>query len=104
MNQTARAVVFLFVVCGLVVSVAPRNSPSHNSLAALLDGLPPPVPPKAVSLDGSQPPVPPKMTGASARFLDGSQPPVPPKMMAAVAAMFDGSQPPVPPKALEAAV
>ena len=85
MNQTARAVVFLFVVCGLAASVAPCNSPSHNSLAALLDGSQPPVPPKAVSLDGSRPPVPPKVMGA-------------------VAAIFDGSQPPVPPKALEAAV
>src|SRR5271170_5930841 len=99
MNRTARAVVFFFVICGLVASVAPGNVRSHNILTATLDGSQPPVPPKAALLDGSQPPVPPK-----AALLDGSQPPVPPKMTGAFALMLDGSQPPVPPKALQAAV
>ena len=104
MNWTARTVVFLLVISGLAASVAPANSSSHNTLAAIFDGSQPPVPPKAAFLDGSQPPVPPKMGGAFASMMDGSQPPVPPKMTGAVAWMFDGSQPPVPPKALEAAV
>jgi hypothetical protein len=118
MNRTARAVVFLFVIFGLVASVAPGNARSHNSLAAVLDGSQPPVPPKAALLDGSQPPVPPKAMEVFARMLDGSQPPVPPKaalldgsqppvppkMTGAFASMIDGSQPPVPPKALQAAV
>ena len=85
MNRTARAVVLMFVVFGLVAMVAPGNARSHNTLTAILDGTQPPVPPKAALLDGTQPPVPPKMTGA-------------------VALMFDGTQPPVPPKPLEAAV
>jgi hypothetical protein len=104
MNRTARAVVFMFVVFGLVASVAPANSSSHNTLTAMFDGSQPPVPPKAAFLDGSQPPVPPKMSGAFALMMDGSQPPVPPKMTGTVARMFDGSQPPVPPKALKAAI
>src|SRR5271156_4553318 len=104
MNRTARAVVFFFVICGLVASVAPGNVRSHNILTATLDGSQPPVPPKAALLDGSQPPVPPKAMEVLARMLDGSQPPVPPKMTGAFALMLDGSQPPVPPKALQAAV
>ena len=100
MNRTAKAVLFVLVVLGLVASVAPANSSAHNKLTAMIDGSQPPVPPKAAFLDGSQSPVPPKMT----RILDGSQPPVPPKRPGAVAWMFDGSQPPVPPKALGAAV
>jgi hypothetical protein len=104
MNRTARTVVLLFVVFGLAASVAPCNAPSHNILAAMLDGSQPPVPPKSALLDGSQPPVPPKVMEVFARLLDGSQPPVPPKMTGVVTWMFDGSQPPVPPKALEAAV
>jgi hypothetical protein len=99
MNRTARAVVFMFVVFGLVAMAAPGKARSHNTLTAMFAGTQPPVPPKAAFLDGTQPPVPPK-----AVFLDGTQPPVPPKMTGAVARMFDGTQPPVPPKALEAAV
>lgn len=94
MNRTARAVVFFFVISGLVASVAPCNVRSHNILTAILDGTQPPVPPKAAFLDGTQPPVPPKMMEVFAWMLDGTQPPVPPK-----AAFFDGTQPPVPPKA-----
>jgi hypothetical protein len=118
MNRTARAVAFMFVVLGLVASVAPGNAPSDNNLRAMFDGTQPPVPPKAAFLDGTQPPVPPKVMEVFARmldgtqppvppkaaFLDGTQPPVPPKMTGAFAWMFDGTQPPVPPKALAAAV
>lgn len=96
MNRTARAVVFMFVVLGLVASVAPANAPGHNSLTAMIDGTQPPVPPKARLLDGTQPPVPPKVV---AWTLDGTQPPVPPK-----AVFRDGTQPPVPPKRLAATV
>ena len=96
MNRIARAVVFMFVVLGLVASVAPANAPGHNTLTAMFDGTQPPVPPKAAFFDGTQPPVRPK---ATAWLLDGTQPPVPPKMTAAAAWTFDGTQPPVPPKA-----
>jgi hypothetical protein len=99
MNRTARAAVFMFVVLGLVASVAPANTAGHNNLSAMLDGTQPPVPPKVALPDGTQPPVPPKAIGVFARMLDGTQPPVPPK-----AALFDGTQPPVPPKRLAAAV
>jgi len=99
MNRTARAAVFMFVVLGLVASVAPASAPGHNILTAMLDGTQPPVPPKAAFLDGTQPPVPPKAIAVFARMLDGTQPPVPPK-----AALLDGTQPPVPPKRLAAAV
>jgi hypothetical protein len=119
MNRTAKAVVFMFVVLGLVASVALANSSAHNKLTAMFDGSQPPVPPKAAFLDGSQPPVPPKamqvfaqmLDGSQSpvppkmtRILDGSQPPVPPKKSGAVAWMYDGSQSSVPPKALGAAV
>ena len=43
MNRTARAVVFMFVILGLVASVAPANAPGHNSLTAMMDGTQPPV-------------------------------------------------------------
>jgi hypothetical protein len=98
MNRTARAVVLMFVVLGLVASVAPANGPTHNSLTAIFDGTQPPVPPKAAFLDGTQPPVPPKAIEEVARMLDGTQPPVPPKRTGAAAWIFDGTQPPVPPK------
>src|SRR5271156_3863267 len=58
MNRIARAVVFMFVVLGLVASVAPANAPGHNDLTATFDGTQPPVPPKATFFDGTQPPVP----------------------------------------------
>ena len=96
MNRTARTVVFMFVVLGLVASVAPANAPGHNTLTAMFDGTQPPVPPKAALLDGTQPPVPPKLV---AWMMDGTQPPVPPK-----AVFRDGTQPPVPPKRLAATV
>jgi hypothetical protein len=99
MNRTARAVVLVFVVFGLVAMVAPGKARSHNTLTCMFDGTQPPVPPKRAFLDGTQPPVPPKAVEVSARMLDGTQPPVPPK-----AAFLDGTQPPVPPKALAAAV
>lgn len=104
MNSTARAVVFLLLILGLAVSLAPSNLSSHNTLTAMLDGTQPPVPPKAAFLDGTQPPVPPKAMAVFARMLDGTQPPVPPKMSGTFAWMFDGTQPPVPPKAVAAAV
>jgi hypothetical protein len=71
MNRTAGAVVFLFVILGMAASVASGNLSSHDTLAAMLDGSQPPVPPKgpgavAWMLDGSQPPVPPKGPGAAA--------------------------------------
>jgi hypothetical protein len=65
MNRIARAVVFMFVVVGLVASVAPANAPGHNTLTAVFDGTQPPVPPKAALLDGTQPPVPPKQLAAT---------------------------------------
>ncbi len=99
MIRTARAAVSMFVVLGLVASVAPANPPAHNNLTAMLDGTQPPVPPKAAFFDGTQPPVPLKAIEIAALMLDGTQPPVPPK-----AGFFDGTQPPVPPKALAAAV
>jgi hypothetical protein len=83
MNRTARVVVFILVVLGLVASVAPANAPSRNSLTAMVDGTQPPVPPKAASLDGTQPPVPPKMMAGAGWMFDGTQPPVPPKALAA---------------------
>jgi hypothetical protein len=49
MNRTARAVVFLFVILGLAVSVAPGNLASHNTMATMLDGTQPPFPPKAMT-------------------------------------------------------
>jgi hypothetical protein len=98
MNPTARAVVFLLVILGLAVSLAPSNFSSRDTLTVVMDGSQPPVPPKLVLFDGSQPPVPPKMTQAFAWMLDGSQPPVPPKI-ATTGVRLDGSQPPVPPKA-----
>src|SRR5580658_526095 len=104
MNSTARAVVFLLLILGLAVSLAPSNLSSHNTLTAMIDGTQPPVPPKAAFLDGTQPPVPPKMTGTFAGKTDGTQRPVPPKMSGTFAWMFDGTQPPVPPKAVAAAV
>jgi hypothetical protein len=97
-------VVFLLLILGLAVSLAPSNLSSHNTLTAMIDGTQPPVPPKAAFLDGTQPPVPPKMTGTFAGKPDGTQPPVPPKMSGTFAWMFDGTQPPVPPKAVAAAV
>jgi hypothetical protein len=98
MNRTAKAVVFMFVVLGLMASVAPANAPARNNVAVMFDGSQPPVPPKTALLDGSQPPVPPKTSAAFALAMDGSQPPVPPKMTGTVGGIFDGSQPPVPPK------
>ena len=88
MNRTVTAVVYLFVILGLVASVAPGNARGHNGLAAFADGSQPPVPPKMALLDGSQPPVPPKTV---AWMLDGSQPPVPPKMVNGQGWMMDGS-------------
>jgi hypothetical protein len=100
MHPTTRAVVFLLVILGLAASLAPGDSSSRDTFAAMPDGTQPPVPPKAAFLDGTQPPVPPKFIAAIARMLDGTQPPVPPKMTGSIAWMLDGTQPPVPPKAV----
>ena len=71
MKRTATALVCLFLLFGLAVSVTPGSVPVQKTFAAMPDGAQPPVPPvtggpHAWMFDGAQPPVPPVTGGPHA--------------------------------------